>query len=102
MIHARYNRAVMAAVTCALGASVLTPKNAFAQAVVTDTPSHVDDALEEVVVTGSFIKRPADRPQPLTVINSEDINDSQRISIAESLKDLPQNVGSMAVVNTQG
>jgi len=45
----------------------------------------------------AFIKRPADRPQPLTVLNSEELNDSQRNSIAESPKDLPQNVGSMAV-----
>ena len=100
MIYSRCNRAVMAAVSCALVASVMTPKSVFAQ---TATP-RADDAaaLEEVVVTGSFIKRPADRPQPLTVINSEELNDTQRNSIAESLKDLPQNVGSMATVNTQG
>ncbi|HEY4212094.1 MAG TPA: TonB-dependent receptor [Steroidobacteraceae bacterium] len=77
----------------------MTPKSVFAQ-----TAPKADDpaALEEVVVTGSFIKRPADRPQPLTVLDSEALNDTQRNSIAESLKDLPQNVGSMANVNTQG
>ncbi len=92
MIYSRCNRAVMAAITCALATSVMTPKSAFAQA-ATETAPHADDGLQEVVVTGSFIKRPADRPQPLTVLSSEDLNDSQRNSVAESLKDLPQNVG---------
>lgn len=99
MIYSRYNRAVAAAVTCALAASVMTPKSVFAQAVVTQT---ADDAIPQVIITGSFIKRPADRPQPLTVVGSEDLDNSQRNSVAESLKDLPQNVGSMATVNTQG
>ena len=102
MSNSSCNRAVTAAVMCALAASVMTPKSVFAQ-VAAQTASQADDAaLQEVVVTGSYIKRPADRPQPLTVITSEDLDNTQRNSVAESLKDLPQNVGSMAVVNTQG
>ena len=100
MIYSRCNRAVIAAVACALAASAMTPKSVFAQAA--PAPRADDDAVPEVVVTGSFIKRPADRPQPLTVLGSEDLDNAQRKSVAESLKDLPQNVGSMAIVNTQG
>ena len=102
MIYSRCNRAVMAAVSCALAASVMTPSSVFAQAATQGAPQADDAALQEVVVTGSYIKRPADRPQPLTVLSSEDLNNTQRNSVAESLKDLPQNVGSMAIVNTQG
>lgn len=101
MISTRCNKAVMAAVTCALAAAAMGPKSVFAQD-ASQTPPQAEQALQEVVVTGSYIKRPADRPQPLTVLSSEDLDNTQRNSVAESLKDLPQNVGSMAVVNTQG
>jgi iron complex outermembrane receptor protein len=102
MIYSRCNRAVAAAVACALAASVVTPKSAFAQEATQTTPRADDDSIPQVIITGSFIKRPADRPQPLTVVGSEDLANTQRNSVAESLKDLPQNVGSMATVNTQG
>jgi len=87
MIDSRCNRAVAAAVACALAVGVMTPKSVFAQAAA------ADDTVPEVIITGSFIKRPADRPQPLTVVGSDDLDNSQRNSVAESLKDLPQNVG---------
>ena len=101
MIYSRCNRAVTAAVACALAASAMTPKSVFAQAATHASRGRMTPS-REVIVTGSFIKRPADRPQPLTVVGSDDLNNSQRNSVAESLKDLPQNVGSMAIVNTQG
>lgn len=56
---------------------------------------------DEILVTGSFIERPADRPQPITVITNEDLRLEQRGSIAEVFKNLPQNVGSVSTVNTQ-
>ena len=31
-------------------------------------PASAQDDLEEIVVTGSYITRPADRPQPVTVL----------------------------------
>src|ERR1700754_4063237 len=109
MINSRCNGAVAAAVACALAAAAMTPKSASAQAdaeataqATTAAAPRADGAVPEVVITGSFIKRPAARPQPLTVVGSEDLDNSQRNSVAESLKDLPQNVGSMATVNTQG
>ena len=83
MTDFRCNRLVASAVTLALAASVFTPLVVLAQAAA-PTASRADDGLQEVVVTGSFIKRPADRPQPLTVVGSEELNDSQRNSFAES------------------
>jgi len=59
------------------------------------------DAIEEVFVTGSFIERPVDRPQPVTVINNEDLRLEQRGSIAEVFKNLPQSIGSTSTINTQ-
>src|SRR4051794_22245178 len=101
MNYSRCNRAVSAAVACALAASVMAPKSVFAQAAPQSTPS-ADEDVPQVVITGSFITRPADRPRPLTVGGADDLNNSWRNSVAESLKGLPQNVGSMATVNTQG
>jgi len=59
------------------------------------------DAIEEVQVTGSFIERPADRPQPVTVISNEDLRLEQRGSLAEVFKNLPQSIGSTSTINTQ-
>lgn len=58
-------------------------------------------AIEEVTVTGSFIERPADRPQPITVLSNADLQLEQRGSIAEIFKNLPQSIGSTSAVNTQ-
>lgn len=59
------------------------------------------EQIEEVTVTGSFIQRPADRPQPVTVLNNEDLRLEQRGSIAEVFKNLPQSIGSTSTINTQ-
>src|SRR5687767_5409409 len=56
---------------------------------------------DEIIVTGSLIGRAADRPQPVTVLDNEDLRLEQRGSIAEVFKNLPQNVGSVSTVNTQ-
>jgi len=58
-------------------------------------------AIEEVTVTGSFIERPANRPQPITVLSNADLQLEQRGSIAEIFKNLPQSIGSTSAVNTQ-
>jgi outer membrane receptor protein involved in Fe transport len=57
------------------------------------------DTLEEVVVTGSFIPRPADRPQPITVIDNEELTALNKGSIAEIFKELPQAPGSVSTIN---
>ena len=56
-------------------------------------------ADEEIVVTGSFLERPADRPQPLTVLSAEDLNLGQRQSLAETMKDMPQVQAPSAILN---
>ena len=60
-----------------------------------------DAAIEEVTVTGSFLERPADRPQPITVIDNEALRLEQRGSIAEVFKNLPQSIGSTSMINSQ-
>jgi len=65
-------------------------------------PAHAADAaIEEVTVTGSFLERPADRPQPITVIDNEALRLEQRGSIAEVFKNLPQSIGSTSMINSQ-
>jgi iron complex outermembrane receptor protein len=59
------------------------------------------EEVEEITVTGSFIQRPADRPQPVTVINNEDLRLQQRGSLAEVFKNLPQSIGSTSTINSQ-
>jgi outer membrane receptor protein involved in Fe transport len=56
--------------------------------------------IEEVTVTGSFIQRPADRPQPVTVIDNTQIQLEQKSSISEIFKTLPQVAGSVSTINT--
>jgi iron complex outermembrane receptor protein len=58
-----------------------------------------DAAPEEVVVTGSYIERPADRPQPVTIMSNEDIHLGQRQSVAEVFKDMPQIQATSAILN---
>lgn len=54
--------------------------------------------LESVVVTGSYISRPADRPQPVVVVGQQDIQADQRVSLGEVMRDMPQ----VTAVNTNG
>ncbi len=46
--------------------------------------------LEEIVVTGSFISRPADRPQPVQILDAAEIRAGQRVTVAEVVRDMPQ------------
>jgi outer membrane receptor protein involved in Fe transport len=79
------------AVAVALGCASTLALPAFA----------ADQAIEEVTVTGSFLERPADRPQPVTVIDNEALRLEQRGSIAEVFKNLPQSIGSTSMINSQ-
>lgn len=49
-----------------------------------------DGDIEEIQVTGSFISRPADRPQPVSVMDNEELAANQRVTIAEAVRDMPQ------------
>jgi outer membrane receptor protein involved in Fe transport len=65
------------------------------------TPSYAaQEQIEEVTVTGSFIQRPADRPQPVTVIDNTQIQLEQKSSVSEIFKTLPQVAGSVSTINT--
>ena len=50
--------------------------------------------LEEITVTGSFISRSADRPQPVAVLDTEEIRANQRVTLAEVVRDMPQIIGT--------
>ncbi len=53
-----------------------------------------DEAIEEVVVTGSYLKRTAqDSPSPLSVISSADIEDIGAADVAEIIQAMPWNSG---------
>ncbi|WP_428096234.1 TonB-dependent receptor plug domain-containing protein [Candidatus Rariloculus sp.] len=65
-------------------------------------PSYIfaqDTELEEIVVTGSFISRPADRPQPVAIMDAAEIRANQRISTIEVLRDMPQISSANVVEN---
>jgi len=49
-----------------------------------------DGDIEEIQVTGSFISRPADRPQPVSVMDNQELQANQRVTIAEAVRDMPQ------------
>jgi iron complex outermembrane receptor protein len=49
-----------------------------------------EETVEEVLVTGSFISRPADRPQPVAVMDNQELVRQQRVTITEAVRDMPQ------------
>ena len=54
-----------------------------------------EEAIEEVVVTGTFLKRSAaDSPSPLSVMTSADIEDIGAVDVAEVIASMPWNSGS--------
>ena len=64
-------------------------------------PAFGQDELEEVVVTGSYIPRPADRPQPVSVLTNQDLIDEQKNTIGEILKDMTITNGSISLNNIE-
>lgn len=64
-------------------------------------PASAQDDLEEIVVTGSYIARPADRPQPVQVLDAQELLDEQKNSFAEIFKDMTITNGSIALLNTE-
>jgi len=67
-------------------------------AIVVSPNAKSQETLEEVIVTGSFVSRPADRPQPVTIMENAEIRANQRISVAEAVRDMPQ----ISSANTTG
>ena len=59
-----------------------------------------DDAIEEVVVTGSYIRRDNfDSFSPVSVISVEDIQQAGTTNTADLIFNLPQNVGTEVLAN---
>ena len=71
---------------------------AFAAAAISASPLIAQDDIEEIRVTGSFISRPADRPQPVAIMDQEELQANQRVSVVEAIRDLPQ----ISSANTAG
>ena len=62
-----------------------------------------EEEIEEVVVTGSYLKRSVeDSPSPLAVISSADIDDLGAQSIADVIQTLPWQSGSVSRSSTFG
>lgn len=60
-----------------------------------------DDALEEVVVTGSYLKRnAADSPSPLSVVTAADIEDLGAADVSEIVQAMPWSSGSQTRAST--
>ena len=78
---------------------------AFACAAGTSMSGYAQDqtqnVLEEITVTGSFISRPADRPQPVSVMDAEEIRANQRVTLAEVVRDMPQVTSANTTANWQ-
>ena len=56
-----------------------------------------DESIEEVIVTGSYLKRSAqDSPSPLSVITSADIEDIGAADVSEIIASMPWNSGSQS------
>jgi len=59
------------------------------------------ECLEEIVVTGSYIARPADRPQSVQVLDAQELLDEQKNSFTEIFKDMTIANGGIALLNTE-
>jgi len=81
-----------------LGYKKLAAAVAFAAVASTGTGSLMAQEVEEIQVTGSFISRPADRPQPVAVMDNQELQANQRVTIAEAVRDMPQ----ISTANTVG
>lgn len=65
-----------------------------------DTASAAVSSLEEVLVTGSRVRRDGfDAPNPLTVVSREQIEQLGQVSVAETLNVIPQNTAFQSDTN---
>ena len=71
---------------------------AFAAAATSSGSLMAQGDIEEIQVTGSFISRPADRPQPVSIMDNEELQANQRVSVVEAIRDMPQ----ISSANTTG
>lgn len=87
--------------TALASAALAFPHVASAQETTTGTTAAETGSEDEVLVTGSRIRRPNDvSPLPVTTVSSEEIFQSGRISVGDVLNDLPQLRSSMGSQNS--
>jgi iron complex outermembrane receptor protein len=80
IVRLRHKRLAAAVALCCAGGMSL-PLIAQEQETAVD---------EEILVTGSYISRPADRPQPVAIMNADELAANQRVSVVEAIRDMPQ------------
>ena len=85
----------------ALAAALSVPQLTSAQeAPAKDTSGQADNSLQEVVVTGSRVARSTfTTPNPVTVLDSKDIQNLGLTNVGEVLGELPQNSNFFAANN---
>ena len=85
---------------CALTGASLLSLGLVSQAFAADAD---DSAIEEVVVTGSYLKRSIeDSPSPLALVSSADIEDLGAQSLADVIQTLPWQTGSVSRTSSFG
>jgi iron complex outermembrane receptor protein len=70
-------------------------------AVLAQQQEGTQQSIEEVTVTGSYISRPADRPQPVAVMDAQEIRANQRVTLTEVVRDMPQITSANTTSNWQ-
>jgi len=88
--YIRWRKAIGVALT--ISAAVFAPQITYAAE---------DATIEEVVVTGSYLKRnAANSPSPLSVVTAADIEDIGASDVAEIIQNMPWSSGSQTRSNT--
>lgn len=73
-------------ISIALASLAISAGEASAQ----NDDSRLETQVEEITVTGSLIARPADRPQPVAIMDQQEIDNQQRVTLTEVVRDMPQ------------
>ena len=82
---------VAAAVAAAISGGLFATAGVAQQ----QAPQQKPGAEEEVVVTGSYLARPADRPQPVTVLSNQDLTLSQRTDVGRDVQEHAAGAGHL-------
>ncbi|MDI1365072.1 MAG: TonB-dependent receptor plug domain-containing protein, partial [bacterium] len=94
------NTKVLLATTMLGGFALLSPTMTLAQ---TATAASAADTVEEVVVTGSRIRRdPTNSPTPLIQVSRDEVVVTGQASVIDVLADIPALSGSLVPEDTTG
>jgi iron complex outermembrane receptor protein len=92
----------IAATLCALSASIIWSTEALAQEAPSSAPAPASQPLQEVVVTGSRIRRNTDfnSATPTTVIDAATMENLGLVNVGQALTMTPANVSTFTPANT--